>query len=111
VLEKTEGVTNMIYSDLFKGGIAGFILGLLTCMAILLLWGSVSSPFFKTVPDVSSTNAIDTRVTLLEHQVGRINERLSDVRITAMRDEVILQKVDINALKNRLYKIEFEWGK
>lgn len=105
----------MIKSDYVKGEIVGFVFGVTVCMAVFLIWGSVSSPFFvvknQQVSDVSSTNSVDTRVTLLEHQVKSINERLSDTNINAMREQVMLQTGDINALRNRVYKIEFEWGK
>lgn len=102
----------MIYSDLFKGGIAGFILGLLTCMAVILIWGSVSSPFFKVTnqttvyPQNSQLNSTEARLNLLENQVGRINERLSDVSITAMRDQVILQREDMAALAREFYELK-----
>ncbi len=79
----------MIYSDLFKGGIAGYILGLLTCMAIFLIWGSVSSPFFvvknqpspsippAVYPQNSQLNPTEIRLNLLEYQVGRITQPLN----------------------------------
>lgn len=101
----------MIWSDFAKGGLLGFWVGVCGCVLGLLLFYAVTSQPIDSYPQNSKLDPVETRLNILEHQVRSINERLSDTNINAMREQVILQTGDINALRNRVYKIEFEWGK
>lgn len=96
----------MIWSDFFKGGLVGFLIGICTCMAIFLICVSMSSPFFVVKSQPPQLDPVEVRLNLLEYQVGRINERLSDVNITAMRDLLILQREDMAGLAKEFYEFK-----